>query len=352
MGLIPAKCTNCGANIQVDESKDAGICEACGTAFITEKAINNYVTNINNITNNNFAGANVTIQNDCEDIEQLIKRATTFETLNEFRNALNVYEEISSKYPMDYRGWMGIITSSTKNLTEVGISSYTHGEMLKNFDKALKVASVNEQESILKKKQLYEELCKKEIDRHENGRYNASICNLYDYRDVERALGCKCLTSGNHTFESFTFVLGNHVECSVSYMGVGFKGNEAKVERKYTHDKSTCEKNVDRSNIHELLSGYTKKSEKSGGCYVATCIYGSYDCPQVLTLRRFRDNILAETMLGRAFIRTYYAISPTLVKWFGDTSWFKKMWKGTLDRMVSKLQENGVEDTPYQDREW
>lgn len=88
------------------------------------------------------------------------------------------------------------------------------------------------------------------------------------------------------------------------------------------------------------------------GCYIATCIYGSYDCPQVWTLRRFRDNTLAETMLGRAFIRTYYAISPTLVRWFGDTSWFKKMWKGTLDRMVSKLQANGVEDTPYQDRNW
>jgi len=102
----------------------------------------------------------------------------------------------------------------------------------------------------------------------------------------------------------------------------------------------------------EKLKKYKPEStvgEKSG-CYVATCVYGSYDCPQVWTLRRFRDNTLAETMLGRAFIRTYYAISPTLVKWFGDTSWFKKMWKGTLDRMVSKLQANGVEDTPYQDR--
>lgn len=37
----------------------------------------------------------------------------------------------------------------------------------------------------------------------------------------------------------------------------------------------------------------------SQGCYVATCVYGSYDCPQVWTLRRFRDNTLAETMLGR-----------------------------------------------------
>lgn len=93
-------------------------------------------------------------------------------------------------------------------------------------------------------------------------------------------------------------------------------------------------------------------SKGSGGCYVATAVYGSYDCPQVWTLRRFRDYILAETWYGRAFIHTYYAISPTLVKWFGKTEWFKKMWQGKLDRLVAKLQSEGVESTPYEDRNW
>ena len=93
-------------------------------------------------------------------------------------------------------------------------------------------------------------------------------------------------------------------------------------------------------------------TSNSGGCYVATAVYGSYDCPQVWTLRRYRDYTLAETWHGRAFIKTYYAISPTLVKWFGHTEWFKKMWQGKLDRMVAKLQANGVESTPYEDKNW
>ena len=93
-------------------------------------------------------------------------------------------------------------------------------------------------------------------------------------------------------------------------------------------------------------------SGSTGGCYVATCVYGSYDCPQVWTLRRYRDNTLAKTLLGRLFIRTYYAVSPTIVKWFGKTAWFKKLWKGKLDRMVAKLQAEGVEATPYDDRPW
>ncbi len=96
----------------------------------------------------------------------------------------------------------------------------------------------------------------------------------------------------------------------------------------------------------------SKALEISSGCYVATCVYGSYDCPEVWTLRRYRDNRLAESWYGRAFVKTYYAISPTLVKWFGHTEWFKKMWKGTLDRMVNSLNENGYDNTPYNDRKW
>lgn len=95
-----------------------------------------------------------------------------------------------------------------------------------------------------------------------------------------------------------------------------------------------------------------KNRSSSEGCYIATAIYGSYDCPEVWTLRRYRDNQLAQTWYGRLFIYTYYAISPTIVKWFGDTGWFKKMWKGKLDKMVSDLQSKGIESTPYVDRNW
>ena len=57
--------------------------------------------------------------------------------------------------------------------------------------------------------------------------------------------------------------------------------------------------------------------ESTGGCYIATAVYGSYDCPEVWTLRRFRDEVLAKNCFGRAFIRFYYALSPWLVRRFG-----------------------------------
>jgi len=99
-------------------------------------------------------------------------------------------------------------------------------------------------------------------------------------------------------------------------------------------------------------SGSSSSGSSSGGCYVATAVYGSYDCPQVWTLRRYRDDRLANTWYGRLFIRTYYAISPTLVRWFGDTEWFKRMWRGKLDKLVECLYAEGFENTPYEDRKW
>jgi len=93
-----------------------------------------------------------------------------------------------------------------------------------------------------------------------------------------------------------------------------------------------------------------KPQKQKSGCYIASSVYGSYNCPQVWTLRRFRDNTLDETWYGRAFIKTYYAISPTLVKWFGETNWFKKLWRKPLDKWVKKLNEHGLENTPYNDK--
>ena len=55
MPLVQAKCTNCGANLEVENTKDAAICPYCGSAYVVEKAINNYSTT------NNISGSIVNI---------------------------------------------------------------------------------------------------------------------------------------------------------------------------------------------------------------------------------------------------------------------------------------------------
>jgi len=88
---------------------------------------------------------------------------------------------------------------------------------------------------------------------------------------------------------------------------------------------------------------------KTSGCYVATCVYGSYDCQEVWTLRRFRDDTLSNSWLGKHFIKMYYATSPKIVKTFGNKRWFNLIFKSVLDKFVKKLQNKGVSNSQYSD---
>lgn len=97
-------------------------------------------------------------------------------------------------------------------------------------------------------------------------------------------------------------------------------------------------------------SSGTSSAKSGGGCYIATCVYGSYDCPNVWVLRRFRDDVLLNSVVGRWFVKLYYAVSPNLVKMFGDVKVFKNVCEYPLDILVAKLKEKGFSDKPYNDK--
>ncbi len=115
----------------------------------------------------------------------------------------------------------------------------------------------------------------------------------------------------------------------------------------YLKNYHTAQLNRDICTYLVSALGEGAREKQQSACYVATAVYGSYDCPQVWTLRRFRDESLASNLFGRAFIRAYYAISPTIVKHFGHTAWFNRFWRSKLDKLVARLQKKGFEDTPY-----
>ena len=260
MAFIPAKCTQCGASIEVDEALDAGICKFCGTAFVTEKVINNY--NIQNATIN-VAGI---------DINNLLLRATQFENANDFDKAIEYYNRV------------------------LDIDA-NHSDAIQGIERLMKY------------------------------RIGSTYVSRQDMLAIENHI------KNNEKIQAIKLVREL----------TGFGLEEAK----------TFVDNYKINNFNESQNTSVSSSTPSnGGCYVATAVYGSYDCPQVWTLRRYRDNTLAKTWYGRAFIKTYYAVSPTLVKWFGDTYWFKNLWKEKLDHMVADLHKKGVESTPYEDLNW
>ena len=82
MPLVKAQCTNCGANLEVDSSKDAAICEFCGTAYVVEKAIQK-ATSINAES----------------EYDRLLENYTFYMNNKKYDKAYHVSEEIIEKYP-------------------------------------------------------------------------------------------------------------------------------------------------------------------------------------------------------------------------------------------------------------
>ncbi len=80
-------------------------------------------------------------------------------------------------------------------------------------------------------------------------------------------------------------------------------------------------------------------SSTSSGCYIATMAYGSYDHPQVRVLRNFRDEILAKSFLGRAFIRTYYFVSPKLVSLLKNHQVVNTILRKSLNQFIKIIQK-------------
>lgn len=79
-------------------------------------------------------------------------------------------------------------------------------------------------------------------------------------------------------------------------------------------------------------------SSSSGGCYIATMAYGSYEHPQVLELRKFRDEILAKSISGRIFIGFYYFISPKLVELLKNQNNVNALIRKALNQFIKIIK--------------
>jgi len=145
MPLVPAICTQCGDAIEVNNEQDAGICPACGVAFITEKVIEHHHNHTTKNYNTTITGG-TTIIGDAKSYDDLVSGAETLLGMSEFGKARKNFNEITERYPDRARGWWGLFECDTDGLTTL---DRLDGNIQKYYDNAIHVANDEEKARII-----------------------------------------------------------------------------------------------------------------------------------------------------------------------------------------------------------
>lgn len=350
-------------------------------SFITEKAITNY----NTYVTNNFVGANINVMG--ANIENLLTLAKNAEETGNYSEARDYYTRVLENQPnnCDALVGKGVCSLYGSNLNDIK-SDELIGYISKAIDCKKKEQNISDEEinkfvvdsvkALYKAATLvfqasqshYNEYWKLENSAPEYWDRLSKVIKIFLYViGLAEPKNIQQTEDGRFCYvEGMKFVVICCVEICKQRQYVSGIINpgqllEAEEKREIKPNQQIHQTYMDLydnmcSKIKEIEPDYqpeeeiNRNKEIKGACYIATCVYGSYDCPQVWTLRRFRDYTLDETWYGRLFIKCYYAISPTIVKLFGKTKWFRSFWKSKLDRMVANLNNKGVDDTKYIDK--
>lgn len=137
------------------------------------------------------------------------------------------------------------------------------------------------------------------------------------------------VVSGSFSINSVKFIEVNYnkaggvyatititVENAMGRLSMTFKGDDAYIQ-----------------SLYEKTKQY-----KSKPCFVATVVYGSFDCPEVLQLRHWRDTFLTRHLLGRVFIKNYYIYGPSLAGHVKKRPLVKRLIKKGLDIFIRFIQ--------------
>jgi len=77
--------------------------------------------------------------------------------------------------------------------------------------------------------------------------------------------------------------------------------------------------------IEEFRLSYKPSEYKSGKCFIATATLGSYEHPQVMELRNFRDEWVLKKSWGEGFVNWYYRYGEVAAKFIEKSFILKKL---------------------------
>ena len=123
--LVPMRCTQCNATVEIDIHNETAVCDNCGTPFILEG------------------------EKDDGSYANLLRKAESHLDLWHYDTARKVFEEMADKYPDKYRGWWGLVEAKTKGFTAFDVRDvqidYERAHKKANDAEKAKIAAVFEE---------------------------------------------------------------------------------------------------------------------------------------------------------------------------------------------------------------
>jgi hypothetical protein len=322
MKLISMHCPNCGADLNIDSVKDTALCEHCNSTFIVNKAINNYnssdfVIQTGKLQKYNGKSTEVIIPNTVKEIGEY-----AFNLCSDRLKSIVIPNSVTHIGEMAFYNCDSLTSIVIPNsVVHIGQFAFFYCSNLTSI--VISNSLVHIGESAFENCSSLTSIIIPNSVTHIG--YSA-FGNCSNLKDLKLPLG---ITLGDGLMFSTDIQLVDldTLQNDMCYLfGLDYK--------------SSPDLEINGIKIFELIKekeAAAKPASKSGGCYIATAVYGSYDSPQVLVLRRFRDDTLSKSTLGRLFIKFYYRFSPPVADRLKNTRRLNSIVRRILDKFVNHL---------------
>jgi DNA-directed RNA polymerase subunit RPC12/RpoP len=346
MKLVPSKCPNCGADVQLDDSKDKMFCSYCGCQILVQDEISK-IKIVNNPTKENY-----------------IKLAQRSLKDKQYDEAYNYYNKTLE---LDPDNWEAVYNKGLCAAWKSTLANCRIEELMKSYTNALSIITQNHVSL-----DITQLVFKFAVDIFEvtmafatlNAKHYKEFWELKDSANEYWVHLLRCSQYLEHAYLIITDGMCDQSQdikdakveicksviefdcdiCKSRKYKSGYSNGHPTYATIWINDttRSLVVSNYNRAvqAIKKLDNSYTPPiiKNKKPGCYIATAVYGSYDAPEVITLRRFRDEVLQKSICGRLFVNIYYCISPCLAEKLKGTKHLNYIVKCLLNKWVVNLR--------------
>lgn len=339
-------------NINLIKENGVFVCQSCSTKYSIEEARKIMIDDKVETT----SVVKIDISSELANLYEVARRA---KNSNNYENALRYYDMILVKDPSSWEAnfYVVFFKAMSCKIAEIQSAAISVSNCIRSTFNLVKNGIINdgEQQDIVNELHMRVSLISEMLYNSAKNFYNninIQIRNNYTQEYIYNVSSCTDImyNFGNYLTEIFgsTYAI---ISSESWKQGIKMHNGYINLLKDKELNKKIIIQYTEKIKQHDATYQPPTINTSSGACYIATSIYGSYDCPEVWILRRFRDNRLSKNWHGRLFIKTYYKFSPILVKKFGKTKWFRSILSKPLDKFVSRLSKSGIEKTQYQDKQ-